>query len=121
MKLSPLLIASSLVVLPACDEGAAKPEARGYQLRVAPLDLPGIVDTCYRATVYNTTDAGLFAGGNNTVWTQPYLCAGQYGDGLGSLTYVGTCDASGGTPSSTVPHSGTLSTRIASARHGPSA
>ncbi|MBL8784063.1 MAG: hypothetical protein JNJ59_04095 [Deltaproteobacteria bacterium] len=100
MKLSPLLIASSLVVLPACDDGAAKPEARGYQLRVAPLDLPGIVDTCYRATVYNTTDAGLFAGGNNTVWTQPYLCAGQYGDGLGSLTYVGTCDASGGTPTS---------------------
>jgi hypothetical protein len=75
-----------------CSEEAlvAKTEPR-LAITVAPLDLPSLDDACYDVTVYN---AALPANGD-VVWSKSDICAQRYGDGEGSVTYVGTCDASG--------------------------
>ncbi len=102
MKLRAIIALAAIAGIPACADSSSGPEARGFEIQVAPLELAEIVDTCYRATVYNTTNVSLFAAGNNTVWSQQYICATQYGDSLGSVTYIGTCDADGGTAANPV-------------------
>jgi len=57
-------------------------------IEVAPLDLSGVTDVDYVLTVHNGA-----AGTGEVVWTRA-LSSGRYGDGAGSLSYVGTCDAS---------------------------
>jgi hypothetical protein len=71
----------------ACSNGAPAGPSGKLSLSVAPLSLPGIVDANYDLWV--TTTAG-------TVWSEPALRSTQYGDGSGSLTYIGTCDAQAG-------------------------
>lgn len=64
-------------------------------IEVAALSLDGIQDACWRATVSNG------AGPAQTVWTRT-LSSSQYGDGAGSASYVGACDASPGIDANTV-------------------
>ena len=52
---------------------------------VAPLTLDGVTNATYTLSVVN--------GAGDTVWTRT-VDADAYGDGSGSLSYVGTCDAS---------------------------
>ncbi|PKN56840.1 MAG: hypothetical protein CVU56_14060 [Deltaproteobacteria bacterium HGW-Deltaproteobacteria-14] len=54
---------------------------------VAPLSLDGITDARYQVTVTNAA-----GGAGETVW-EKILESTRYGDGAGSLAYVGTCDA----------------------------
>jgi len=72
--------------LGACGQsGSSSPT--GFKVAVAPLTLDGVTDTCYRVTVTNGPDRT-----GDIVW-QEDLCADQFGDGVGSLAYVGPCDA----------------------------
>lgn len=66
--------------------GAACGEAGAPRLEVAiqALELQGVTDAVYTITVKNDVD--------ETVWSRT-VTSSQYGDGQGSLTYVGTCDA----------------------------
>jgi len=77
---------SSILVL-GCGQGEPPTPTGRVAVAVAPLSLPGIVDADYTLTVDN---------GSETVWTRDLSSSG-YGDGAGSLSYVGTCDADAGT------------------------
>jgi len=48
--------------------------------------LPGVTDACYTLTVTHGADV---------VWRADGVCASSFGDGRGSIAYVGPCDASG--------------------------
>jgi len=63
-------------------------DAGQVRIDVAALSLPGLTDAEYTVTVTNGAD-----GGGDVVWTRA-LSSTSYGDGAGSLSYVGTCDAS---------------------------
>ncbi|TNF28381.1 MAG: hypothetical protein EP329_17975 [Deltaproteobacteria bacterium] len=77
--------------LVACGQSSSPgPEGR-LAIDVAPLSLPGITDADYTLTVTNAA-----AGGGDVVWTRSITSQG-FGDGAGSLSYVGTCDAATGT------------------------
>ncbi|TNF31852.1 MAG: hypothetical protein EP329_11685 [Deltaproteobacteria bacterium] len=86
-----LCFALPLLLATACDAAFVAPPSGRLELRVAPLSLPGIVDADYTLTV--TNGAG---GSGDVVWTRD-LTSQQHGDGAGSLSFVGTCDASTGT------------------------
>ncbi|MFO0745352.1 MAG: hypothetical protein U1F43_06730 [Myxococcota bacterium] len=62
------------------------PDASGDRvaISVAPLTLSDVTDARYRVTVTN--------GSGHTVWSEE-LTSSRFGDGRGSLSYVGTCDA----------------------------
>ncbi|PKN58341.1 MAG: hypothetical protein CVU56_06175 [Deltaproteobacteria bacterium HGW-Deltaproteobacteria-14] len=55
-------------------------------IAVAPLELPGVTNATWRLTV---------TAGTQTVWTRD-LSSRAFGDGAGSLSYVGPCDADAG-------------------------
>ncbi|MFO0748250.1 MAG: hypothetical protein U1F43_21700 [Myxococcota bacterium] len=76
-----------------CGQADTGPSDPGFAIKVAALDLPGVSDMCVRVTVYNSSST---FNASTTVWNEDYLCADQYGDGTGSLTYIGTCDAGSG-------------------------
>ncbi|MFO0746623.1 MAG: carboxypeptidase-like regulatory domain-containing protein [Myxococcota bacterium] len=65
--------------------GDGGPSGR-LRVAVAPLGYADVSDVVYRLTV--STPAG-------TVWSED-ISSATYGDGVGSATYVGTCDASAG-------------------------
>jgi len=64
------------------------------EIRVAPLALPGVVDVTYSVTVRNADLA--------VVWTRSVSSA-AFGDGRGSATVVGPCDATGATEEAGAP------------------
>ncbi|TNF26148.1 MAG: hypothetical protein EP329_21690 [Deltaproteobacteria bacterium] len=75
-----------------CLEGAPEPSSDAQlAVAVAPLRLPGVEDADYTLTVLNGP-----GGTGETVWTRA-VSSRDYGDGAGSLSYVGPCDASTGT------------------------
>lgn len=74
--------------MPACGK-SERPDGPGFQIGVAPLSLPGVTNACYRVTVTNGPDRS-----GDIVWQEDSLCADDFGDGTGSLAYVGPCDAS---------------------------
>ncbi len=78
----------ALALLVGCAQDSSGPSGVGRQLdiRVAPLSLPGVVDACYGLEVLNEA--------LSPVWSQPSVCADQYGDLKSDITYIGTCDAS---------------------------
>ncbi|TNF32421.1 MAG: hypothetical protein EP329_10250 [Deltaproteobacteria bacterium] len=83
-------LASAVGVL-GCGGGEADSAGRGtLAIAVAPLELPGITDADYVLTVTNGA-----AGGGDVVWTRA-LTSTSHGDGAGSLSYVGPCDADTG-------------------------
>jgi len=75
------------LALVACTGAEPKPEGPSGKLEIvtAPLQLDEITDAEYRLTVTNAL--------SKTVFTQE-ISSRQYGDGHGSATYVGPCDAS---------------------------
>ena len=77
----------------ACDGGSvADPGATAQvAIAVAPLQLEGVTNARYTLTVRN--GAG---GSGEVVWART-IDSNGYGDGAGSLSYVGPCDASTGT------------------------
>jgi len=77
-----------LLLLGACSSGEEPKDTGRVSVAVAPLSLEGVSDACYDLRVLQ----GALPGGA-PVWSQTGLCADRYGDGSGSLTYVGTCDA----------------------------
>jgi len=84
-----LVVVSVLTLVVGC---AAPPEAEPaatarVAIGVAPLTLAGVTNARYALTVTNAA-----AGQGDVVWTRT-LDATAYGDGAGSLAYVGPCDA----------------------------
>ena len=77
----------------ACGDATAPGPHGALSIAVAPLSLEGVADARYTLTV---TNAG--AGGGDVVWSRT-LTSSRFGDGAGSLSYVGPCDASTGTNS----------------------
>ncbi|TNF24872.1 MAG: hypothetical protein EP329_24095 [Deltaproteobacteria bacterium] len=78
-------IAASAVATSGCLSGDAAVAPTGrVSIAVAPLELPGVSDADYTITVTNQV--------NEVVWTRA-LASSRYGDGAGSLSYVGPCDA----------------------------
>jgi len=82
-------LASRLLVivgaLAACAP-ANPPPGGELAVTVAPLRLDGIADATYTLTVRNDSD--------EVVWTRADVSSQAFGDGAGSLSYVGPCDAS---------------------------
>ncbi|PKN54026.1 MAG: hypothetical protein CVU56_28745 [Deltaproteobacteria bacterium HGW-Deltaproteobacteria-14] len=78
------VIIALLSTLGAC-AGAAPEPAAEVTVTVAPLRLAGVADATYTLTVRNGADA--------VVWTRGGITSQGFGDGAGSLSYVGTCDA----------------------------
>ena len=68
----------------AAEPPSDRPGAR-LAISVAPLTLPGVSDATWRITVRN--------GDDDPVWTRD-LSADATGDGVGSVSWVGPCDAS---------------------------
>lgn len=88
--------ALGLAALGCSSSKAPGSEGPGFEISVAPLDLPLMSDACYELTVYNATGAPFDA--SEAVWTQPSLCASQYGAN-GGIRFTGICDAQAGTNS----------------------
>ena len=81
---STVLLAGAVV---ACSDSKGVGPDR-FTVDVAPLRLGGITDAYYTLRVWNgATPSAL-------VWEQEHLQSTRYGDSKGSLTYVGSCDAS---------------------------
>lgn len=80
-------VISALSILCASCSEVSGPEPR-LAIEIAPLRLDGITDATWRLTV--TTPAS-----PTPVW-QRTLTSSDYGDGRGSASYVGPCDASPG-------------------------
>ncbi|TNF37036.1 MAG: hypothetical protein EP329_04155, partial [Deltaproteobacteria bacterium] len=75
----------------ACTGGTTPSGPAGrLSVDVAPLNLSGLTDADYVLTVTNGP-----GGTGDVVWTRA-LTSQQYGDGAGSASYVGTCDAATG-------------------------
>ncbi len=72
------------------------PDAAGANIRVtvAPLDLPLMTDACYGLSVFNTANIPDM-NQDSLVWTQPSLCASDYG-AEGGIRFTGICDAQAG-------------------------
>ncbi|TNF37866.1 MAG: hypothetical protein EP329_01985 [Deltaproteobacteria bacterium] len=84
------LAAVAMLAMVHCVEGGA-PGAQGdLSIAVAALNLPGVTDADYTLTVHNGP-----GGTGEVVWTRA-ISSAAYGDGAGSLSYVGTCDAGTG-------------------------
>lgn len=66
--------------------GEAEPQTTNIEVAVAPLSLSGITNAQYTVTVTNAP-----AGAGEVVWSRT-ITSDQYGDGAGSITYVGPCD-----------------------------
>ncbi|TNF38356.1 MAG: hypothetical protein EP329_00705 [Deltaproteobacteria bacterium] len=79
-----VLVAWGLVVSGALGCGAQGPSPTNVAVAIAPLDLPGVTNVTYTLTVSNESGA--------QVWTRT-LDADGAGDGVGSVSWVGPCDA----------------------------
>lgn len=75
-------VAALLSVLAAC--GRTPAPDPGVEVAIAPLGLEGVGDAIWDLRVKN--------GDAQVVWERR-ITSGRYGDGAGSLTYVGPCDA----------------------------
>ncbi|TNF24881.1 MAG: hypothetical protein EP329_24140 [Deltaproteobacteria bacterium] len=71
--------------LGGCAAGADGGPAGEVAISVAPLQLDSLTDATYTLAVYN--------GASQLVWSRSSLRSTAFGDGAGSLSYVGTCDA----------------------------
>ena len=84
-------------LLASCIDGGSTAGDTGLAIEVAPLSLDGVSDASYTIRVTNAAD-----GAGQVVWERTALTSSQYGDGAGSLSFVGTCDASTATNSVTL-------------------
>lgn len=96
MSVAPLGAMMMAVTLGACSDASAKRDTDRFAVTVTPLSLSGVSDAFYTLRVWNgATPPAL-------VWEQEHLRSQRYGDGKGSLAYVGTCDAGDGVADNTV-------------------
>ncbi len=86
-----LVAALALPALGCAQSSDSGPSSR-IALQVAPLDLPGVADACYSVAVHNVGKT--LVNPAALVWSEAGICANQYGNATGSITYIGTCDAS---------------------------
>ena len=84
------LVATSLSLAACASDVPVESAGPTIAIAVAPLGLAGIRDADYTITVTNGP-----GGGGDVVWTRDVSSA-AYGDGAGSLSVVGPCDASTG-------------------------
>ena len=77
-------------LLTGCSDDRSNVPTGRLTVAVAPLNLSGIINADYTITVTNDRD-----GSGEVVWTRA-VTSSVYGDGAGSVSYVGTCDASTG-------------------------
>jgi hypothetical protein len=75
------IAALSVLVASSCSSPA---KSGNVAISVAPLSLSDIGNACYDIQVQNVA--------GDTLWTKT-VCADEYGDSIGDITYVGTCDA----------------------------
>ena len=94
----------SALVCPVVLGCSKSPEARTLEIGVAALDLPGISEACYDIWVTNGPD-----GTGDVVWRKDDVCTTRFGNGLGDITYIGTCDADGPGTSSPSRRANTVS------------
>ena len=90
------LLALVFVGVAACHsatEPASEPNGSRLALTIAPLDLPGVTNAQYSIAVHNALAEEVFSA---------VVDADQYGDGAGSVAYVGPCDAGANDNSVTV-------------------
>lgn len=81
-----VLALASLPAFGACADTGAPTVTTGFEVTVAPLELVGIGDACYRIQI---------AGASSTVVDLPEVCASDYGNSTGGdITYIAPCDAS---------------------------
>lgn len=78
------LLASLALAAAGCASSASDPAGPSLAIAVAPLNLQGVTDAVYEVRVVN--------GDGQEVWHRTLSSTG-FGDGSGSLSYVGTCDA----------------------------
>jgi len=78
------LALASVSLVAGCADAPAPSTGANVAIAIAPLDLPGVTNADWRLTVTN--------GDDDVVWTRD-ISADAYGDGAGSVSYVGTCDA----------------------------
>jgi len=88
-----MILGVAALAAPACADRVAGPSGPTVSVAVAPLDLPSMTDACYSLTVWNHADPDHADAAE--VWTQPILCASQYGAN-GGIRFTGICDASDG-------------------------
>jgi len=79
-----LALVSVSLVAGCADAPTPSTGGANVAIAIAPLDLPGVTNADWRLTVTN--------GDDDVVWTRD-IDADSYGDGAGSVSYVGTCDA----------------------------
>jgi hypothetical protein len=107
-----LLISALLVLATACQSEDSSPGNAGFRIEIAPLGLEANTQVCYDLEVSGPGGVLWRRGDRETTFaghdqSPPYdgtpgapdtdaLCSTQFGNGsLGSITFVGTCDASG--------------------------
>ncbi len=73
------------LVLVGCSDASSKRETDRFVIEANALSLKAITGASYAVTVKNAADA--------VVWTRAGITSGQYGDGRGAISYIGTCDA----------------------------
>ncbi|PKN59271.1 MAG: hypothetical protein CVU56_00995 [Deltaproteobacteria bacterium HGW-Deltaproteobacteria-14] len=76
-----------LLLATSCADAPEPPSERGLAIEVSALNLAGVGDVVWDLEVVNG------AAPPETVW-QRRVSSSRYGDGAGSASYVGTCDAS---------------------------
>ena len=79
-----LFAAASFAAVGCAGGGALGPAGPEVAISVAPLNLDGVGNARYTVTVLNGVD--------EVVWSR-VIEADQFGDGAGSVSYVGPCDA----------------------------
>ncbi len=89
MKATPFaLFALALLVSTGCQDSTEPPDEgteSNVVVRVNALELTDVSDACYSITVTNAD--------GDTMTDVRDVCSTSHGDGAGSATYVGTCDA----------------------------
>ncbi|MFT7581678.1 MAG: hypothetical protein ACI9MR_003356, partial [Myxococcota bacterium] len=90
VKLSMLAVAGAGLLIGGCSDASTGSDDGGgkVSVSVAPLSLTGVTGAEYTIKVTNAPYPG-----GQTVWEET-VNTNQFGDGSGSLSYVGTCDAS---------------------------
>jgi hypothetical protein len=82
---------------PAGEERADESAGGKAVIGIAPLELEGASNVCWRITVTNGPQRT-----GELVWQEASVCADEFGDGRGGVAYVGTCDATTGNNSVTI-------------------
>ncbi len=86
MKAWTTVLALGLCIAPACGDAdlGVDDATSQVEIAVAPLSLDGVDDATYTLRVLN---------GDDTLVWERVVSSGQFGDGAGSVSYIGPCDA----------------------------